>query len=381
MPEIKFHNSINTIDHKSWNSMIPKNQYPFLKYEFLELLEKTQCVGEGTGWYPAHITIEESSNILGAMPLYIKTDSSGEFVFDYSWANAFYHHGLDYYPKLVTSIPFTPASGPRILVKSKDKKQEIFNLILTGIEKLSQENKISSWHILFPDKEELDSYKDNLSIRKNAQFIWFNDNYKSFDDFLEKFRSRHRKNLLKERQKIEDQKIQIKCYSDQELSCDLMSKFYEFYLSTQYKRSGHSGYMTKDFFLTCVDIIKENIVLVIASKEDNEDLVGGSFFFKDKDNLYGRYWGCSEEYDCLHFECCYYQGIEYAIRNNLKRFDPGVQGEHKIKRGFKPSFTYSAHWISDNEFANAIKRFVKDEEKHIENYVKVTSKYLPFKRV
>ena len=380
MEEIKFHNSISSITKDSWNKLVPEDDYPFLKYEFLELLEKTNCVGKDTGWHPAHILIERNSIPIGAMPLYIKTDSSGEFVFDYSWANAFYQNGLDYYPKLVSSIPFTPASGPRILCDEGESPDKIFSLVLSGVKKLSEENNISSWHVLFPEESDLSIFKNkSLSIRKNAQFIWFNKNFSSFEEFLETFRSRHRKNVNKEREKIISQGIEIQTFSGSELNQNLMMSFYEFYLSTQLKRSGHLGYLTKEFFETCLDKIKENIVLVLARDKKLDALIGGSMFFKDNKNLYGRYWGCSEEYDCLHFECCYYQGIDFAIKNKLQRFDPGVQGEHKIKRGFKPTLTYSAHWISEPNFKNAIEDFVNKEEKHIGAYVKATSKYLPFK--
>ena len=198
---------------------------------------------------------------------------------------------------------------------------------------------------------------------------------------MDTFRSRHRKNVKKEREKISSQGIVIETYSGEELNKDLMMQFYEFYLSTNLKRSGHLGYLTKEFFEVCLERIMENIVLVLARDKNSNSLVGGSMFFKDQENLYGRYWGCSAEYDCLHFECCYYQGIEFAIKNQLLKFDPGVQGEHKIKRGFKPTITYSAHWISEPNFKDAIENFVSKEEKHIKAYVDATSKYLPFKNI
>ena len=235
---------------------------------------------------------------------------------------------------------------------------------------------------MFPEEKDIDVFSDkSLSVRKNAQFIWFNDNFNTFDDFVDTFRSRHRKNVKKEREKVLNQGIDIQTYFGTDLNQELMMQFYEFYLSTNLKRSGHFGYLTKEFFEGCLDTINENIVLVLAKDTNNDVLVGGSMFFKDKENLYGRYWGCSADYDCLHFECCYYQGIEFAIKNKLKKFDPGVQGEHKIKRGFKPTITYSAHWISEPNFKDAIENFVTNEEQHINAYVKATSKYLPFKNI
>ena len=298
------------------------------------------------------------------------------------WANAFYHHGIDYYPKLVSSIPYTPATGPRVIVSEDYNKRDVLPIIIDGIKSISESNNISSWHILFPELDEIDHYQENdLSIRKNAQFVWFNEDYKSFDDFLESFRARHRKNVKKERKKLSSQNLVINHFSGSDLNNDLMNSFYDFYLSTNLKRSGHEGYLSKEFFLMAPESIAENIVLIMASEKNSNEVVGGSLFFKDKENLYGRYWGCNEEFDCLHFECCYYQGIDFCIKNNLKRFDPGVQGEHKIKRGFKPIETYSAHWIADEKFKSAIEDFVMREESQIKRYVKEAKKYLPFKSI
>ena len=362
--------------------MVPKNEYPFLKYEFLKLLELTGSTGISSGWVPMHLTLEHKNKLIAGMPLYLKNNSQGEFVFDHSWANAFYHHGIDYYPKLVSSIPYTPATGPRVIVSEDYNKRDVLPIIIDGIKSISESNNISSWHILFPELNEIDHYQENdLSIRKNAQFVWFNEDYKSFDDFLESFRARHRKNVKKERQKLSSQNLVINHFSGSDLNNDLMNSFYDFYLSTNLKRSGHEGYLSKEFFLMAPESIAENIVLIMASEKNSNEVVGGSLFFKDKENLYGRYWGCNEEFDCLHFECCYYQGIDFCIKNNLRRFDPGVQGEHKIKRGFKPIETYSAHWIADAKFKTAIEDFVIREESQIKRYVKEAKKYLPFKSI
>ena len=378
--KISFHSSIEEISKKEWDSLLNDINYPFLKHDFLQLLESTSCVGAKTGWIPLHVTISKGNSLLAGMPLYLKSHSQGEFVFDHSWANAFYQHGLDYYPKLVSSIPHTPASGPRLLIKDGENKKELFEMIKEGIKNIAAKNNISSWHILFPREEEVDFYDDsNLSIRKNAQFIWFNENFKSFEDYLNSFRARHRKNVRKERNKIIEQELIIETFSGENLNYDLLNKFYKFYLSTNIKRSGFSGYLTKQFFLNFPATLFKNLVIVFAKKKSNDEMVGGSLFFRDDQNLYGRYWGCIEEFDCLHFECCYYQGIDYCIKNKLKKFDPGVQGEHKIKRGFAPTETYSAHWIADERFSEAIEDFVTKEERHINYYLEDAKKLLPFK--
>lgn len=378
--KISFHSSIEEISKKEWDSLLNDINYPFLKHDFLQLLESTSCVGAKTGWIPLHVTISKGNSLLAGMPLYLKSHSQGEFVFDHSWANAFYQHGLDYYPKLVSSIPHTPASGPRLLIKDGENKKELFEMIKEGVKNIAAKNNISSWHILFPREEEVDFFDDsNLSIRKNAQFIWFNENFKSFEDYLNSFRARHRKNVKKERNKIIEQELIIETFSGENLNYDLLNKFYKFYLSTNIKRSGFSGYLTKQFFLNFPATLFKNLVIVFAKKKSNDEMVGGSLFFRDDQNLYGRYWGCIEEFDCLHFECCYYQGIDYCIKNKLKKFDPGVQGEHKIKRGFAPTETYSAHWIADERFSEAIEDFVTKEERHINYYLEDAKKLLPFK--
>ena len=378
--KISFHSSIEEISKKEWDSLLNDINYPFLKHDFLQLLESTSCVGAKTGWIPLHVTISKGNSLLAGMPLYLKSHSQGEFVFDHSWANAFYQHGLDYYPKLVSSIPHTPASGPRLLIKDGENKKELFEMIKEGVKNIAAKNNISSWHILFPREEEVDFYDDsNLSIRKNAQFIWFNENFKNFEDYVNSFRARHRKNVRKERNKIIEQELIIETFSGENLNYDLLNKFYKFYLSTNIKRSGFSGYLTKQFFLNFPATLFKNLVIVFAKKKSNDEMVGGSLFFRDDQNLYGRYWGCIEEFDCLHFECCYYQGIDYCIKNKLKKFDPGVQGEHKIKRGFAPTETYSAHWIADERFSEAIEDFVTKEERHINYYLEDAKKLLPFK--
>ena len=378
--KISFNSSIEEISKKEWDSLVNVVDYPFLKHDFLKLLENTSCVGAETGWIPLHISISRGDELIAAMPLYLKSHSQGEFVFDHSWANAFYQHGLDYYPKLVSSIPHTPASGPRFLLKDGENQKELFSLMKEGVKSIAKKNNISSWHILFPEEREINFYENsNLSIRKNAQFVWFNQNFKSFEDYLDSFRARHRKNVKKERSKIKKQDLIIETFSEEEINYDLLDKFYKFYLSTNIKRSGFSGYLTKQFFLNFPSNLFKNLVIVLAKKKSNNEMVGGSLFFKDDKNLYGRYWGCIEEFDCLHFECCYYQGIEYCIKNKLKRFDPGVQGEHKIKRGFSPTETYSAHWIADDRFREAIDDFVIKEERHINLYLEDAKKLLPFK--
>ena len=375
---IEFIESVKNIEEKVWNNII-KSDYPFLQHSFLLALEKCKCVGENTGWYPFHLLVMETEEIIGLMPMYIKTDSHGEFIFDWSWADAFYRNGVDYYPKLVSAIPFTPATGPRLCLLDEKKRSEVTGLIKEGIEKIATELKLSSAHILLPNLSEIDPYiASGFSLRTSYSFHWFNNNYGSFDDFLIDLTSRQRKNLKKERSKIPKQEIHLEIIHGEEVTEETWSNFYHFYQLTYLKR-GMQAYLNLDFFLEIASLIPESIVLVIAKDVSSKNPVAGALNFKDSNNLYGRYWGCLEEFDSLHFETCYYQGIEYCIDNNLQKFDPGVQGEHKIKRGFLPVETYSVHWIKDSRFKRAIDDFLLRERKHILNYKDRCKTLIPFK--
>lgn len=376
--QIEFIESIKNISEREWNSLI-KSDYPFLQHSFLLTLEKCKCVGENTGWYPFHLLVREQEKIIGLMPMYIKTDSHGEFIFDWSWADAFYRNGVDYYPKLVSAIPFTPVTGPRLCLKNETKRKEISALIKESIKKISKELGLSSAHILFPDLLELNPYiTSGFSLRTSYSFHWFNNNYKSFDNFLLDLTSRQRKNLKKERSKIAHQKILLERLSGEEINEETWSNFYQFYQLTYLKR-GMQAYLNLDFFLEIASLMPQSLLLVIAKDISNNNLVAGALNFLDSKNLYGRYWGCIEEFDSLHFETCYYQGIEFCIEKEMQKFDPGVQGEHKIKRGFLPVETYSAHWIGDLRFKSAIDDFLLREREHILDYNERCKSLIPFK--
>ena len=376
--KVDFINSINEINKEEWNTII-NSDYPFLKYEFLESLEKHKCVSEDRGWSPFHVIVSDENEKIAIMPMYIKTDSQGEFIFDWSWADAFYRNGVNYYPKLVCSIPYTPASGPRLSVIQQDKTEEIIENIYSALKEISEELDFSSVHILLAEEEEIRSFSNvGFSIRSSYSFHWFNNNYKDFNNFLEDMTSRQRKNIKKERDKILQQGISMTKIKGEDITEEMLSAFYQFYQLTYLKR-GMQGYLNYDFFKEIFQLIPENILLIMAlDKEGN--YVAGALNFYDKKKLYGRYWGCFEEFDSLHFETCYYQGIEFCIDNALVTFDPGVQGEHKIKRGFCPIETFSAHWIKDSRFREAIDDFLVREKAHVKNYNDDRKVLLPFKK-
>ena len=376
--KIHFIESIKNIDETIWNNLVDSD-YPFMQHSFLLSLEESKCVGEGTGWYTFHLVVKEEEDVIALMPMYIKTDSHGEFIFDWSWADAFYRNGLDYYPKLVSAIPFTPASGPRLCVLDESKRTHITSLIKEGLEEISIELGISSAHILLPERRELTSYVDSgFSTRTSYSFHWFNNNYSDFDDFLKELTSRQRKNLRKERSKIFDQNIHLERIPGKDITEELWESFFKFYQLTYLKR-GMQAYLNLDFFHKISERLPESLLLVIAKDIKTKSHLAGALNFCDSKNLYGRYWGCLEEYDSLHFESCYYQGIEHCIEMRLNKFDPGVQGEHKIKRGFLPVETYSSHWIKDDRFKKAIDDFLIKERKHILEYNERCKSLLPFK--
>ena len=376
--KIEFLDSIERIDGEEWDKTI-NNQYPFLKYEFLKALEITKCVSPEEGWTPLHLVVSEIDKILAVMPLYIKTDSQGEFIFDWSWADAYYRNGLDYYPKLVCSIPFTPASGPRVVITDSTRTEEIIKVVSSALKQLSEENNFSSVHILLADKDEINLYSNqDFSLRTSYSFHWFNKEYKNFENFLEDMTSRQRKNIKKEREKIRSQGIIMSKIKGSEITDEILEIFYKFYQVTYLKR-GMRGYLNLDFFKRIVNKIPESILMVFAQNSSGE-YVAGALNFYDEEKLYGRYWGCLEEYDSLHFETCYYQGIEFCIEEKLHSFDPGVQGEHKIKRGFCPIETFSAHWIKDIRFKEAIDDFLSRERVHILEYNQDRKSMLPFRK-
>ena len=376
--KVDFINSIKEINKEEWNTII-NSDYPFLKYEFLESLEKHKCVSEDRGWSPFHVIVSDENKKIAIMPMYIKTDSQGEFIFDWSWADAFYRNGVNYYPKLVCSIPYTPASGPRLSVIQKGKTKEIIENIYSALKEISEELDFSSVHILLAEEEEIRSFSNaGFSIRSSYSFHWFNNNYKDFNNFLEDMTSRQRKNIKKERDKILQQGITMRKIKGEDITDEMLSAFYQFYQLTYLKR-GMQGYLNYDFFKEIFELIPENILLIMALDKGG-NYVAGALNFYDKKKLYGRYWGCFEEFDSLHFETCYYQGIEFCIDNALVTFDPGVQGEHKIKRGFCPIETFSAHWIKDSRFREAIDDFLVREKAHVKNYNDDRKVLLPFKK-
>lgn len=377
MMEIKQITAINQVDNEAWNKLVG-DDYPFMRHEFLLALEQSGCVSEQTGWQPRHVLVTENNELLAGMPLYLKTHSRGEYVFDNQWAYAYEQNGVSYYPKWLTAIPFTPCQGSRIAIKEAADQRLVTGLLVDFIKTKSGQDGISSWHCLFPVGGQLELLRDSgFLIRVGVQFQWFNRGYQTFDDFLGTFSSSKRKMLKRERRKVSQQGIALIQLSGREVSEHQWRVFFDFYQMT-YLKHGMRPYLNLDFFLACAATMGEKLLLVFALKEGA--YVGAALSFVGGDTLYGRYWGCLEEYNALHFEACYYQGLDYCIANGLRRFDSGAQGEHKIARGFEPVTTYSAHWFQDGRFAKAIGQFLVRETSAVRSYQDDAANYLPFKK-
>ena len=352
-----------------------------MQHAFFLALEESRSTTAMTGWQPYHAVVEKEQHgtreTVAIMPLFLKDNSRGEYVFDWSWADAYQRHGIDYYPKLVTAIPFTPCPGPRVCVAPGQDAGEIHKLLSVYVPEQAEKLKASSWHILFPDKDQCDAFRDlGIQARVGCQYQWFNRGYASFDDFTGRFSSRKRKNLRKERQKVLDAGITFDILTGADITREHWDKFYLFYQSTYFVR-GRAPYLTGEFFTRIGATMPERVLLVMAKKDG--EYIAGALSFIGADTLYGRYWGCTEEYHFLHFETCYYRGIDYCIQKGLQRFDSGAQGEHKIQRGFEPVLTWSNHWIANPDFDHAIHRFLKDEEQYVRRFQKEAAACLPFK--
>lgn len=371
--KVSFLSSINEISAEQWDALWACD-YPFTKHAFLLALETSNSANSSSGWTVQHLVVHHDNALVFVMPLYLKTHSYGEYVFDWAWADAYARHGREYYPKLLNAIPFTPSTGPRWARSSDDPSitQAVFN----AIKEHAETHAVSSFHCLFPDTETQRAFaNENYIRRKGCQFHWFNNNYRDFEHYLEDFSSRKRKNIRKERKKCEE--FSITFLNGHEASTEDWELFYQLYHRTYLKRSGRAGYLGRSFFITLAQTMPDNILL--AKAEYQNETIAGAIYFRDKECLYGRYWGTKMDIDGLHFETCYYRGIEYAIENGIQRFDPGAQGEHKIQRGFQSIETCSYHWIKDQNFSNAIEDFCRSEAEHNRLYVEDARSYLPFK--
>ena len=366
--KINFINSINDISAIDWQRL-SKSTNPLSSYEFLKALENSTSASKARGWQPHHLQMSNDNNVSTILPLYIKHNSWGEYVFDWGWAEAYQNNGLSYYPKLVSTLPFTPVTSDK-LISTTQCQTDVFNLLTEHC----QQHSFNSWHLLFcPTVEKT---PDNVYLRHTVQFHWFNRQYRDFENFISTFSSRKRKNTRKERLSISQQGIKIRQIKGIDVTPDDLNFFYLTYQLT-YLKKGHQPHLSIEFFQHILLSLPNNILLIIGSKDDEN--LACSLFFYDNNQLYGRYWGCTHYVNNLHFELCYYQGIEFCIKHNIQSFNPGTQGEHKIQRGFEPILTNSYHWIKHPAFAGAIKDFCQQERQQTKNYLNQCQQTLPYK--
>jgi len=356
-------NRIELVDPILWDSCAGTYN-PFVGHSFLNTLEQSGSVNAETGWLPQHLLLEDASGLLiGSVPCYLKNHSYGEYVFDWGWADAFEKAGGKYYPKLQISVPFSPVTGPRLLVHPGSNLKKTRKKLIAGLRALANQHKVSSLHITFCEKEERDLLEGEEFLKRlGQQFHWHNNGYNSFDDFLGVLNSRKRKNIRKERE-IANKAVQFQILSGDDLKSKHMEVFYQFYLSTIEKKWSYA-YLNREFFMLLQEKLAKKIVMIMA--KDNGQYVGAALNFLGADTLFGRNWGGSPNYPMLYFEACFYRAIEFAIENGIKKVEAGAQGPHKISRGYLPSETYSAHWIRDPAFRKAIAVFLKREEKETE---------------
>jgi predicted N-acyltransferase len=369
------HASITEVAPRHWNALA--GSHVFLRHEFLAAMEDHGCTSAASGWQPQHITITDADDrIVGALPLYLKDNSYGEFVFDWGWANAYSQAGLDYYPKLVSAVPFTPATGPRLLLAPDAGPGAAAALIDAAIE-LATDLQASSLHVLFPNAEQRELFAaKGMMLRKDCQFHWHNQGYADFDDFLATFTAKKRKNARRERRRIAEQGIEFRVLRGNEPSEAEWEAVFGFYART-FLRRGRPPYLNRGFFDEIRATMADAMVIIMATFEKQP--IASAICFRSEDTLYGRYWGSLADFHSLHFETCYYQGIEYCIREGLARFEPGTQGEHKLSRGFRPQGTWSAHWLADSTFENAVADFLQRERLHIDDYMTQMSSHVPYR--
>ncbi len=374
--EVAVHSSISDIAADDWDRLAG-DDFPFLRHAFLAAAEETGCVSDTTGWQPRHLAMFDDGRLRAAMPLYEKSHSWGEFVFDWAWADAYRRAGLPYYPKLVSAVPFTPAPSKRLLL-ADDNDLEAAAALVQGATLLATESGCSSVHILFPLEREVATLeKLGLKLRKDCQFHWRNQGYGNFDDFLETFSARKRKKARRDRRHVAESGIEYRRLAGQDLDDASWAEVYRL-ISITFMRRGSLPYFDLEFFRS-ITASQPETVLVIAGFR-GERMVAAAVFFRGARALYGRYWGADEYVNALHFETCYYQGIDYCIDEGLELFEPGTQGEHKLSRGFAPQSTWSAHWLAQPEFFAAIGEYLDEEARHIDSYMTNVDGRTPYKQ-
>ena len=370
--------SYSEIDRDDWNGLLGdlSSACPMMRWEFLSGLEETGCTRADTGWQPIPLTLKDSRGALvGATPLYLKDHSYGEYVFDWAWADAYERAGFDYFPKLLVAIPFSPIPGARLLTQSPEARSTLIEALQSQVQSAG----LSSAHILFPNEADLSKLKaSGWLIRESVQFHWQNLGFHTFDDYLGSLTQPKRKKVKAERRKVRDAGVSTRVLSGEEITTEAWEFFYECYART-YREHRSTPYLNLEFFLHLAKTMPQALVLCLAHRQDHP--IAASLLLRSGEVLYGRYWGAVERVDSLHFELAYYTPIEWAIGQGIQRFEGGAQGEHKLARGFTPVKTYSAHWLAQPQFKDAVARFLERESAGIEAYVNELEERSPIRRL
>jgi len=377
--QLEIIHSLAEIPASEWNVLLPKDAGPFLNHAFLSTLEETMCVGGKTGWQIAHLGLKDHDKLIGAMPLYLKQHSYGEFVFDWSWAQAYEQQGLQYFPKALCAIPFTPVQGSRILSAPGLNRQQIESTLIAGLKSIVIQNQLSSAHVLFAQESEVNELKaQGFMLRDSVQFHWHNQDFQNFEQFLSTLTMKRRKNIRREREQVNKELVTFRHVSGEQATDLDWEFFYRCYQNT-YVEHLSSPYLNEAFFKLWAQRMPENLHLIIAQR--NQIPIAASLLVVDKSSskAYGRYWGAIEYIPCLHFETAYYQAIEYCIEHGIHTFEGGAQGEHKMARGFLPTTLQSAHFIADPAFSRAVKHFLDREHQGMVAYVDELAEHSPLK--
>ncbi len=368
--------ALDDVPRAQWNRLAGTRN-PFVRHEFLAALERNDCVGADSGWMPRHVLVYRGDRLVGAMPMYLKSHSYGEFVFDWGWAEAYSRAGMDYYPKLVVAVPFTPAAGPRMLVGEDVSGDDVRRVLIGAAVEIARRGEVSSAHWLFANGADHEALAgSNLLLRSGHQFHWCNPGFRDFQDYLDALTSKRRKQIRRERREAAKAPVQIEVLAGQSAGEERWSAYHALYASTYDRKWGYPS-LTRGFFHEVDRTMAESVMLILARR--GERYVAGAHFFIGGDTLFGRNWGCSEFHPSLHFEMCYYRAIELCIERRLARFEAGAQGEHKLTRGFLPIATHSAHWIRHSGFRRAVADFLREERRDNEHYISAAASHTPFK--
>lgn len=364
------------VGQENWDALVAQQAYPtpFLSYAFLHALHASGSAAPETGWQPQFLLLYDGDALAAALPLYVKGHSYGEYVFDWAWADAYNRHGLDYYPKLLSAIPFTPVAGGRLLARDAHARAALVDVLVAT----QRATEVSSTHVLFPPEDEAQALREaGFMLRSGVQFHWLNKGYADFDAFLATLEQKKRKNIRAERRKVVDAGVVLRRVRGLDATREDWVLFNRCYRNT-YREHHSTPYLNLDFFLRLGATMPENVLLVIAEREGRA--IAASLVIHDADTLYGRYWGALEFVPCLHFEVAYYQPLEFCIEQGIATFEGGAQGEHKMARGFLPIRTWSAHWLAHPSFADAVERFLEREAGGIDDYLDELNERNPFRQ-